>query len=57
MARAYAILCFRQNEINDLQKSTKQNPYEFVPYGGFIIYLLNKGILEIAVCICYTGSS
>lgn len=57
MARAYAILCLRQNEINDLQKSTKQNPYEFVTYGGFIIYLLNKGILEIAVCICYTGSS
>lgn len=36
MAKAYAILCLRQNEINDLQKSTKQTPYEFVTYGGFI---------------------
>ena len=36
MAKAYAILCLRQNEINDLQKSTKQNPHEFAPHGGFI---------------------
>lgn len=35
MAKAYAILCLRQNEINDLQKSTKQNPHEFAPHGGF----------------------
>lgn len=35
MAKAYDILCLRQNEINDLQKSTKQNPHEFVPHGGF----------------------
>ena len=33
MAKAYAILW--QNEINDLQKSTKQNPHEFAPHGGF----------------------
>lgn len=36
MAKAYAILCLRQNEINDLQKSTKQNPHEFAPHGGFL---------------------
>ena len=35
MSSAYAILCLRQNEINDLQKSTKQNPHEVRTHGGF----------------------
>lgn len=48
MAKAYAILCLRQNEINDLQKSTKQNPMSshlmgvFIPFwqGGLYLRLV-----------------
>ena len=55
MAKAYAILCLRQNEINDLQKSTKQNPHEFAPHGGF--YPLTARRLQPLRwemnCVCY----
>ena len=61
MAKAYAILCLRQNEINDLQKSTKQNPHEFAPHGGFYSVLarvayspgwLPATIFYPAICKC-----
>ena len=45
MAKAYAILCLRQNEINDLQKSTKQNPHEVRTHGGFALLTFARWLI------------